>query len=95
MSCGFGVLECSGYGVHHDVVKFFMLGGMGGALTNGFECRIGLATFVRLPLTSTLGDANMGNRVIGWAGVMLQIYYCQQDEVCLYKALWFGIPIVV
>ena len=24
---------------------------------------------------------------------MWQIYYCQQDEVCLYKALRFDIPI--
>ena len=24
---------------------------------------------------------------------MRQIYYCQQDEVCLYKALRFDIPI--
>ena len=27
--------------------------------------------------------------------MLWQIYYCQQDEVCLYKALQFDIPIAM
>ena len=35
----------------------------------------------------------MFDGVVGVVGVLWQIYYCQQDEVCLYKALRFDIPI--
>ena len=31
--------------------------------------------------------------MVGRADVMWHIYYCQQYEVCLYKALRFDIPI--
>ena len=48
-SCGFGVWECLGYRILHDGVKFYMLGGEGGGrLANGYEYRIGRATFVGL-----------------------------------------------